>query len=211
MSLYPDWLIISGRRYREQLAPRFRLAWDDQNPDYDYKSRTLTYPGVDPSYNAPAVMQYYPIRDERARERINLEADSSWRWKDTIIAINGGGEVGARAWGYLVGPSRAQFNDTGWARMAYLSMCGNVVNVLETVGSWYKIETLKGTDWMRARSMTIESHPHLIHRFTCVSWKDGETVRINSTGTPRGQVYCPLVTWAVYAWIPARHVVKATN
>jgi hypothetical protein len=193
MTLYPQSFILNSRRYVAE-RPRFIFAWDDSNPDYNYKSRTLTYPDTPPEYNAPAVMPFYPVRDERARERINLEKDPSWRWKETIIAINGGGEVGARAWGYLVGRSRAQFNDTGWAQMAYLGMCGNQINILERVPGWVRFETLKGTDY--------------IHRFSCVSWKDGETVRINSTGTPRGDVFYPMVTWAGYAWIPSRHIVE---
>jgi hypothetical protein len=114
--------------------------------------------------------------------------------------------VGERAWGYLVGPSRAQFNTTGWAQMAYVGMCGNQVNVLDRVNGWVKFETLRPQDWLRARSLREGT---LIHRFTCTSWDDETqtTVRINSTGTPRGVVVYPVVTWEGAAWIPERFVV----
>lgn len=205
MSLYPSYLMMSSKRYRQE-APRYRFAWDDEISDYGYKCRTQS-PGFIGPDNPPAVLRFYPTRYESGDYRVNLEKDPTWRWKDTIIALNGGGEQGERAWGYLVGPSRAQFNTTGWARMAYLGMSGNEINVLERVGGWVRFETLKPTDWLRARSMNEGT---LIHRFTCVSWnaETQTTVRINSTGTPRGVVYYPCVTWEGSAWIPARFVVE---
>jgi hypothetical protein len=189
-------------------TPRFRFAWDDELEDYGYKCRTLL--GGFDTDNPPAVLRFAPSilpTQSIGDYRVNLEKDPSWRWKETIIQMNGGGEVGERAWGYLVGPSRAQFNTTGWARMAYLGMCGNEVNVLERAGGWVRFETLKPTDWLRARSLQEGT---LMHRFTCVTW-DRETQttrRIFSTGTPRGVVFYPVVTWEGSAWIPERFVVN---
>jgi hypothetical protein len=93
-------------------------------------------------------------------------------------------------------------------------MCGNEIEILEMGLGWVKFKTLKPQDWMAARRMSIATHPMYIHRFTCVTWvKDssypdgGYTRRINSTGTPRGDVFYPLVTWEGFAWIPRRFVV----
>jgi hypothetical protein len=190
-------------------TPRFRLAWDDELSDFSYKCRTQS-PGFIGPDNPPAVLRFapsiLPANQGIGDYRVNLTKDPSWRWKETIIELNGGGEVGERAWGYLVGPSRAQFNTTGWAQMAYVGMCGNEVRVLDRQGGWVKFETLKPSDWLRARSL---QEGQLIHRFTCTSW-DAETqttVRINSTGTPRGIVWFPLVTWEGYGFIPERFVV----
>jgi hypothetical protein len=198
-------------RKAQASAPRFRFAWDDELSDYNYKCRTQM-PTDDPinTDNPPAVLRFAPeiLRTQAIGDyRVNLTKDPTWQWKETIIQINGGGEVGERAWGYLVGPSRAQFNTTGWAQMAYLGMCGNEVNVLDRVGGWVKFETLKATDWMRARSM---SEGVLIHRFTCITFdrETQTTKRIFSTGTPRGVVWYPVVTWLGYAWIPERFVVS---
>jgi hypothetical protein len=195
-------------RKAQAATPRFRFAWDDELSDYNYKCRTLL--GGFDTDNPPAVLRFAPSilpTQSIGDYRVNLEKDPSWRWKETIIQMNGGGEVGERAWGYLVGPSRAQFNTTGWARMAYLGMCGNEVNVLERAGGWIRFETLKPTDWLRARSLQEGT---LKHRFTCVTW-DRETQttrRIFSTGTPRGVVWYPVVTWEGSAWIPSRFIVQ---
>jgi hypothetical protein len=191
-------------------TPRYRFAWDDEilGEPYFGKCRTQS-PGFIGPDNPPAVLRFSPSilpTQSIGDYRVNLTKDPSWRWKETIIELNGGGEVGERAWGYLVGPSRAQFNTTGWAQMAYVGMCGNEVNVLDRVNGWVKFETLKPSDWLRARSLREGS---LIHRFTCTSW-DAETqttVRINSTGTPRGVVWYPVVTWEGFGWIPERFVV----
>jgi hypothetical protein len=209
MDISAHWFVDNAAwevRYKAE-QPRFRFAWDDELSDYGYKCRTLL--GGFDTDNPPAVLRFAPSTlptQSIGDYRVNLEKDPSWRWKETIIQMNGGGEVGERAWGYLVGPSRAQFNTTGWARMAYLGMCGNEVNVLERVNGWVRFETLKPTDWLRARDL---SEGTLKHRFTCVTW-DRETQttrRIFSTGTNRGVVFYPCVTWEGSAWIPQRFVV----
>jgi hypothetical protein len=199
LSVYSD-----GSIQTAQSAPRFRFAWDDEIASYNFKCRTQDPDFIGPD-NPPAVLRFFKERREGSDYRVNLEKDPSWRWKETIIQMNGGGEVGERAWGYLVGPGRAQFNTTGWAQMAYLGMCGNEINVLETVGDWVRFQTLKPADWLRARSMTEGA---FIHRFTCVTFKDGRTIRINSTGTARGIVYYPVVTWEGSAWIKKEYVVR---
>jgi hypothetical protein len=192
------------------VTPRFRFAWDDEiDVPYNYQCRTLL--GGFDSDNPPAVLRFYPLpgKVDAGDFRVNLTKDPSWQWRDTIIQENGGGEVGERAFNYLIGSSRAQFNTTGWAQMAYLGMCGNEVNVLERAVGWTRIETLKPRDWLRARSMSRATHPTLIHSFHCVTWdRETQTTKhILSTGTPRGLVYYPVVSWEGYAWIPSRFVV----
>src|SRR5690242_19463862 len=100
-----DLVLSNGPRYSAALTrldttPRYRFAWDDEISDYDFKCRTQHEEFTGPP-NPPAVIPFYSIRDERDRQRINLEKDSSWRWKDTIVTINGGRWKGLRAWGYL--------------------------------------------------------------------------------------------------------------
>jgi hypothetical protein len=217
VTLYPASLHIGTRRYKPEQTvitpPRFRFAWDDELSDYGYKCRTLL--GGFDSDNPPAVLRFapsiLPVGQAIGDYRVNLTKDPSWQWEDTIIQINGGGYLGERAFNYLIGSSRAQFNTTGWARMAYLGMCGNIVNVLERVSGWTRFETLRPQDWLKARSMSILTHPHLIHSFHCVTWdrETQTTKRIYSTGTPRGLVYYPVVTWEGSAWVPDRFVVPA--
>jgi hypothetical protein len=212
MSLYPDYLLVSSKRYRLE-APRFRLAWDDEISSYNYRCRTQM-PQDDPinSDNPPAVLRFFPIMREGGDYRVNLTKDPSWRWQETVTDHLNGGD--AQKFGYWTGPSRAQFNTTGWAQLGYIGMCGNEIEILEMGLGWVKFKTLKPQDWMAARRMSIATHPMYIHRFTCVTWvKDssypdgGYTRRINSTGTPRGDVFYPLVTWEGFAWIPRRFVV----
>lgn len=193
-----------------ELPPRFRFAWDDELSDYGYKCRTQAEGFVGPD-NPPAVLRFarqvMPAGQDIGDYRVNLTKDPAWGWQQTIIELNDGD---VKDFDYLVGPSRAQFNTTGWAQMAYVGMSGNEIHVLERVGGWVKFETLKPTDWYRARSMSRETMPHLIHSFTCVTWDAATqtTKHIESTGTPRGQVFYPLVTWEGFGWIPERFVVE---
>jgi hypothetical protein len=193
---------LAFRQAQTATPPAFRFAWDDELQDYSYQCRTQMDGFIGPD-NPPAVIRFYPSMNMSGDYRVNLTKDPTWQWWDTFTALNDGDETDTE---YLTGPSRAQFNTTGWAQMAYLGMSGNRVNVLERVGSWVRFETLKPDQWQAARSMTAASHPQFIHHFTCVSFKDGRTVRIDSTGTPRGTVFYPLVTWEGFAWIPARFV-----
>lgn len=196
---------------------RDRFAWDDEIPDWGYKSRTTSpsWEGENHPPNPPAVLRFYPSREESGDYRVNLEKDSSWGWEETIILLNNSDGDGLQRFEYWSDDSTAQFNTTGWPRMAYLGMCGNEVEVIERVPGWVRFKTLRPTDWLRARSMSFAKNPTLIHKFSCVTWvKDptrpggGFTRHIESTGTPRGQVYYPLVTWEGSAWIPARYIVK---
>lgn len=195
--------------------PRFRFAWDDEIPDWGYKSRTTSpsWTGPDHPPNPPAVFRFYPEpRESSGDYRVNLEKDPSWQWWDTFAILNNGDYGDAE---YLADKGRAQFNSTGWPRMAYLGMCGNEVEIIERVPGWVRFKTLKPSDWLRARSMSFAKNPTLIHKFSCVTWvKDptrpggGFTRHIESTGTQRGQVYYPVVTWEGSAWIPDRYIVK---
>ena len=205
MSLYPSFLLVSSRRYRQeqpviQPPARYRVVWDDENIDFGYKCRTQTAGFIGPD-NPPAVMRFYPEPiDKMGDFRVNLS--TPYDWKPTIIAINGGvyGD-----WEYLVDPKRATYNTTGWPMQAYLTMSGNELDVLEITAGWVKFRTLRQADAEAAKSMTLGKH---VHKFTCVTWKDGKTVHIESTGTPRGEVLFPLVSKEGYGYIPLRHVVK---
>jgi hypothetical protein len=188
----------------------YRTVWDDENIDYNYRSRTLHSEFTGPD-NPPAVIKFFPEMNEAIADyRINLEKDISWEWKNTCIKINNYDGNGLQRFEYWSDDGVAQFNTTGWAKMAYLDMSGNVIKVLNIIGEWIKFETLKPTDWFRARAMNIDTHPEYIHKFTCVTWNNTTrtTKRIESSGTPRGQVYYPLVTWLGYAYIPKRHVIR---
>jgi hypothetical protein len=204
-----EYFVFADRRFVLTSMPTVdaSFAWDDQNPDYDYQSRTLRMPDPPgPSYNAPAVLRYYPLMRERAGDYIvDLEDDPVWRWAETVTMLNSGD---AQKFGYWKGSARAQFNN-GWPKLSYVGMSGNAIKVVDRIGSWVKFETLKPTDWLRARSMTVATHPEVIHNFTCITWDGEKTKRINSTGTPRGMVVYPLITNEGFAYIPARHVVRA--
>jgi hypothetical protein len=188
-------------------APRYRFAWDDEMSDWGFKCRTQ-FPGntID-SDNPPAVLNYYSMMHEDDRQRVNLTKDPTWDWRGTVISLNGGD---VQKFEYWTGSARAQFNNTGWPMFAYVGMCGNEIEVLETIGNWIKFKTLKPTDWLRARIMTRSTHPHLIHSFHCVTWDRATqtTKHILSTGTPRGVVLYPLVTNEGFAYIPKRNVVR---
>ena len=195
-------------RYKPMVdsVPRYRFAWDDEISDYGYKCRTQA-PGFVGPNNPPAVLRFYKDTHEGSDYRINLTKDPSWQWKETVIALNDGDE---QKFSYWTGSGRAQFNSTGWPQLGYIGMCGNEINIMQRAGDWVQFETLFPDDWLRARSMSIATHPQYIHRFTCTTWDavNRVTKRINSTGTPRGQVYYPLVTWEGSAWIPSRFVVE---
>ena len=180
-----------------------RVVWDDENPDWSLKCRTQD-PGFVGPKSPPAVNRFYPKgREDGGDYRVNLA--KPYDWKNGIISLNGGGSEGVRRWQYLTGPGRAQYNSTGWPRQAHLAMSGNKLRG-KFIGEWFEFETLKQNDLTRAQTMTIETHPHLVHRFTCVGWQFGKTKHIESTNTARGQVYYFLVTEEGKAYIPRRHV-----
>jgi hypothetical protein len=196
-------LRVALRREPVVVEPVYRVAWDDETPSWDYMSRTQS-PGWTVPDNPPAVYRLYPEpREQSGDYRVDLA--SPYDWKPAIIAVNGGD---VHKWEYLVDPQRATYNQTGWSKQAYLTMSGNRLKVLRRFGEWVQFETLKPTDVTRAMGMTIETHPEYVHRFTCVSWRDGRTVHIESTGTPRGQVLFFLVTKEGYGWMPARNVIQ---
>lgn len=172
------------------------FAWDDQNPDYNNKCRTQMpdYHGPD---NPPAVLRFYPEPIDRMGDfRVDISA-----WKQFFLNLNGGSE---HKFDYWTGPETSQFNQTGWAKLAYLGMSGNAIKVLELTPAWVKFETLKASE-IPAWSMT---DPCFIHSFHCVTWdrETKTTKRILSTGAPIGTILYPLVTKEGYAWIPRRHV-----
>lgn len=176
------------------------IVWDDQNPDYQFRCRTLADGFIGPD-NPPAVMRFYPVMRENAGDfSVDIRT-----WRDTIIRLNGGD---TQKFNYWIGIKRAQFNSQGWPMLKYVGMCGNKLNG-EVVGRWFRFETLMPSDVARARGMTIHTHPQFIHRFTCVTWdaRNQVTRRINSTGTARGDVFFPLITKEGFAYIPLRHVV----
>lgn len=181
------------------------VVWDDQNPDYNFMSRTkqLGWRGTE-TQNPPAVYRFYPeMREKSGDYRVNL-ADP-FDWKPSLIRVNGGD---AQKFRYLTTAGVAQYNQTGWPMQAYLTMSGNKL-AGEVVGQWFGFETLKPGDLGKVGGMTIVTHPHLIHRFTCVTWdpRTRTTERINSSGTPRGDVFYYLVTKEGIAYIPLRHVI----
>jgi hypothetical protein len=180
----------------------YRFAWDDENKDYNFMSctqqdgwpKTLRFP--------PAVLRYYPVMKEKAGDfRVDIS-----EWKSFIMELNN--DTTGQTFSYWTAKGRAQFNQTGWPRFMYVGMCGNYLDGEPVDKDWFRFETLKATDLARAQGMTRATHPQFIHTFTCVGWKNGQTVRITSTGTPRGIVDYPLITNEGFAYIPVRNVVK---
>jgi hypothetical protein len=180
----------------------WRVCWDDENPDWNYKCRTQ-FEGYHGPDNPPAINRFAPAALPAGQRigdyRVNIEG-----WKQFFLDLNGGDYQKFEYWTH---PDRAQFNSTGWPQLAYLVFSGNELRG-ERVGEWFKFETLKPGDVGRAAGMTLATHPHLIHRFTCVTWKDNETVHIPHTGTPRGDVHFPVITKEGYGFIPFRNVVR---
>jgi len=181
-----------------------RIVWDDENIDYDYKCRTQQSGWSGPD-NPPAVMRFYPEPREKSGD-FRVRLGSPYDWKPVIISVNDGDE---QKFDYLTGPARATYNKTGWDKQAYITMSGNYIEVLEVSDDWVKFKTMKPEDVFAAVLMTRESEPQYIHKFTCVTFDRNTktTKRIDSTGTPRGQVYYFLVTNEGYAYIPRRHVI----
>ncbi len=190
------------------------VVWDDQNPDYGYKCRTQSRGFTGPKA-PPAINRFYPKPiDEMGDFRTDLSKPD---WKPEIIRVNGGV---ARKFYYLTGRKRAMYNDgkQGWPKQMYGVMCGQklkgkfieITNKRGKKEKWFEFETLKPSDLARASTMTRESHPHLVHDFTCVGWdaKTKTTKRIPHTNTMRGRVFYFLMSKEGKGYIPARHVVR---
>ncbi len=197
-------LRLAIRKAQTTLPPpeRFRVVWDDENPDWNYKCRTQ-FPGstIKPD-NPPAVMRFFNEPREKSGDyRVNMEG-----WRNAIIALNGGD---VQKFDFLVGPARATYNTTGWPQQAYITFSGNELRG-EYVGNFFRFETLKPSDVGRVAGMTIQTHPHVVQRFTCVTWDSVNKVtkHIEHTGTPRGDVHFFLVTKEGFAFMPKRHVVR---
>ncbi len=176
----------------------FRLIWDDENPDYGYKSRTAKKNKTQVAIT-PAVMRFYPVMKKSAGDfRVDIS-----NWKDYVINHLNGGDK--QKWEKWSGSATAQFNKTGWPKLAYISMSGNILQG-EKVGDWLRFETLKPSDLQKAYSMTRKSHPQFIHTFTCVRYKNKKTIRIMNSGSRRGVIDYPLITKEGYAYIEYKYV-----
>lgn len=200
-----EYFLLGDKKFVPEFT-ELRVVWDDENPDYDFKSRTQSEDLATP--NPPAVYRYYKHPIEKEGDfRVNME--TPYNWKDAIIALNGGGYVGQRRWEYLVGDNRATYNMTGWPKQAYLSMSSNILRG-EEIGNWFFFQTLKQSDLPNVVGMTIQTHPHFVHRFTCVGWNNTTktTKHIMSTGTQWGDVFFYLVTVEGFGFIPRRHVIE---
>jgi hypothetical protein len=179
----------------------FRFAWDDENVDYNFKSRTQQEGWPKKLRFPPAVLRYYPVMKDKAGDfRVDISA-----WKSFIMNLNN--DTTGRKFNYWTARGRAQFNQTGWPRFMYVGMCGNYLDGAPVDEKWFRFETLKVTELERAQGMTRATHPQFIHTFTCVGFKNGQTVHVSSTGTLRGIVDYPLITKEGFAFIPLRHVV----
>lgn len=190
------------------------VVWDDQNPDLNFKCRTQD-PGFIGPKSPPAINRFYPKPISNMGDfRTNMERP--YDWKPAIVRVNGGVE---RKFYYLTGRKRAMYNDgkRGWPMQMYGVMCGQqlkgkfveITNKRGKKERWFEFETLKPSDLSRAATMTRESHPWLVHDFTCVGWdpKKKVTRRIPNTNTLRGRVFYFLMSQEGKGYIPARHVV----
>lgn len=182
--------------------PTIRVRWDDELAYYDYKCRTQKEGFVGPD-NPPAVNRFSPVILPPAQKIGDYRVDIT-PWERPFKMLNN--DTDGRKFNYWTQPGLAQFNDKGFPLLAYLVFSGNRLQG-ERVGDWFKFETFKQGDAGKVAGMTIETHPHLIHRFTCVTWaKDASgtwyTKHINSTGTPRGDIFYHVVTWEGYGYIP---------
>jgi hypothetical protein len=196
--------VVEDTPATESASPLFpyRFAWDDENADFNFKSRTQQEGWHKKLRFPPAVLRYYPVMKEKAGDfRVDITA-----WKSFIMQLNN--DTTGQTFKYWTARGRAQFNHTGWPRFMYVGMSGNFLDGEPVDKDWFRFETLKATDLDRAQGMTRATHPQFIHTFTCVGFKNGHTVRVPSTGTPRGIVDYPLVTEEGFAFIPLRQVVK---
>jgi hypothetical protein len=203
MTSFPSALTVSGLRYVPEpqpvMQPRYRVAWDDETSTYGYKCRTQQAGWPFAISAPPAVFRYYPAMQESGDYRVDISA-----WTNFFLGLNGGD---MQAFEYWSDAGRAQFNGSGWPMMAYLVFSGNRLQG-ERVGEWVKFKTLRPGDLALAKGMTRATHPHYIHTFTCVKWKDGQTVHIESTGTPRGVIDFPLISKEGFGYIPWRNVIE---
>lgn len=178
-----------------------RVVWDDENPDWNFKCRTQ-HPGFVGPKVPPAVNRFareilkpgQPIGDYR----VNIS-----KWFNFFVRLNN--DATLQDFNYWTDPTKAQFNQTGWPMLAHLVFSGNQLRGVY-VGDWFKFMTLRAADPAAAEDITLNSHPWFIHRFTCVKWDGKKTVKINSTGTPRGDIFTPVITESGFGYIP-KHVV----
>ncbi len=183
----------------------FRIIWDDENPEFNFKSRTETK-GWGNLKAPPAVYRFYPKMVSNPNKKQGDFRVDITDWKQPIIALNGGS---IKKFNYLTGKQRAQFNFTGFPKMAYLVMSGNLVKG-EVIGNWLKFETFKPTDVSKIKGMTYRTNPYLIHSFHCVKYdkKLKKTIHVLSTGTNHGEVFYPLISKEGYGYIPLKYVRK---
>lgn len=198
-----------------------RVVWDDENPDFQFKCRTQTETHIR-AKRPPAVNRFYPRqkdgslpKDDKAGDfRVNMETPHNWR--PAMVKLNGGGDKGEHAVIYLTGKNRATYNkgagSSGWPMQMYVVFSGNLLKG-RFIGAWFVFKTLKPGDLIKSTGMTIHSNPYQVHRFTCVGWdqETKKTKRINSTGTPRGDVFHYVVTNEGEGCIPAKHVKRVSK
>ena len=177
----------------------YRLLGDENLALYHYCSRTI---GKDWTgfKCTPSVMRFektprYPGSDYR----VNITPLDS-----AIHALNGNNKKKVN---YLYGKRTALYNGTGYPKQQYLTMQGNVVNVLSIEGKFARFETLKPSS--SVSGMTHESHPHFVHRFDLVCYdKRKSPSTYHKPNTPQGIIDYFLVTNEGYGYMPLEWLKK---
>jgi hypothetical protein len=177
------------------------LLGDELLSEYNKASRTAPVNNW-PSYRhpcTPSVMRFYkePI-DQQGDFRVDISP-----MLDDYLSLNRETKITDPKTRYFFGKTTALFNTTGYPKQMYTTMQGNILRGVR-VGDWLRFETL--TPYRNVRGMSHETHPHFIHRFDLVCYKQGLTY--HKPTTPQGIIDYFCVTVEGVGYIPIRYVVK---
>lgn len=199
--------------FRRNRMSIYRVVWDDENPDWNYKCRSKSKGWKGPKA-PPAVVRFFRTPKTGSDYRVNIS-----EWEYPLLKINNWIKQNVQ---YLKGAKRALMNQAGWPQLAYILMSGNLIEEIEIIhggtivngkkvkGDWLKFRTVAVTNLELGYTLTRKDDPTLVHNFTCVGWKDGQTKHISSTNTRRGQVYYFCITKEGFGYIPLYLVRKVS-
>lgn len=186
----------------------WRVIGDEDSEEWGFKSRTLTVRNANGELfsQLPAVYGYSPDPDPKPD---NYRVDET-PLRDAYLAVNNYDGYGyRRCVNYLWKDDTALYNGQGFPKRELLTMSNNVLEEMEWVvhnGAHYlKFKTLRPAD--NVQGMTWETRPHLVHRFTLVSWDSiQEETRYTSFINQHRQIYYYLTSVQGYGFMPRRYV-----
>lgn len=175
----------------------WQVRGDEELDEFHKESRTSPTNGFGKFPCTPSVFRFFPVPREDAGDfRVNVLS-----LERAFLALNGEDSMEDPKARYFTQLTTGLYNNSGYPNQAYITTSRNKLRGVEE-GKFLWFETL--TPASNVEGMTFETHPHFVHKFDLVCWKDEATH--HKFATPQGEICYYLVTEEGFAYIPLKYV-----